>query len=907
MSYTANQYNYATPLSGVASLIQQESVVSDKKYFTLFDNKLDGSYSLISGDVGLWGNTLSGTDGTLLNPLIVTVTEPLSVHAFRLISSSDCFPVAFTVDFYNGSDIIYTITETDNNLSEYMHFMRSMLNSTSYVITISKISKANSVARLYNVYNPAYIKRTDTLKTKFIALDDVSQRFELKRHDNLRTIINAHTQIVNNIASADSLTIGIDNVADMCNAINAFDNVNIELDSGTHVQNNVGVASDTLSVACKTGAHILNTINVALDTLSVVGKTAESRVRNTINVTTDTLGTMVLDEAVAYNIHSVMKKAFRRIYGKVYITYTDPMLDSETTISFSDDAHNSRPQQVLDSIEHPEHTFFTLYNNDLSGRYKVIDGDGQVGWVSKDLSNSEGLFDVPPSFTLSFHPRPIVSFAVTFDPTHEALVKDFDVVFNKTDGSSTTLTFRDNMETKVQIIDSTSGAIGDVSSITLQVYRVSRAYSPAVIIDMPLSSTILYKGYEDVSELMSIDLLEELSYEDAIEALGGVSANEVTIKLDNSSKEFFFNSGSIVASQLKRNRKIEPWLGAEITPGVIEWYSLGVFWSHKWDVPANGLTASVVGFDTIGLLSLTPFTEHHVQINKSLGYLIEYILEDAKKSLYFIEYDIDESLYDVVIPYAWFEPTRHAAALRKLSLCYPMHIYCDRRGRICAKSQKLHLDFYYDTWSDSTNVIDKKYSSLYTALPNVINVEVKRPLIKEAEQLVKDDVPMYINTGDVKTFMFNAPYLSDAELSIDCDSTISYSYDIYSWGVSVTFVGSGEVRSVSCTGTCLDVSSSIVVTRRDAIRVLQDGAITRDVKSDFIQTNELASIIIDRIMSLSEHDKYDATVVYRGNIALTINDPILLQDGIAPDNRYNIKRHQLNWNGSLTGSADLNT
>ena len=76
-------------------------------------------------------------------------------------------------------------------------------------------------------------------------------------------------------------------------------------------------------------------------------------------------------------------------------------------------------------------------------------------------------------------------------------------------------------------------------------------------------------------------------------------------------------------------------------------------------------------------------------------------------ALDFIEYDIDPSLYDIVIPYAWFEAGSHAAALRKISMCYPMHIYCDRAGRICARPQKLHLDYYYDTWKDSTNVIEK--------------------------------------------------------------------------------------------------------------------------------------------------------------------------------------------------------
>ena len=134
-----------------------------------------------------------------------------------------------------------------------------------------------------------------------------------------------------------------------------------------------------------------------------------------------------------------------------------------------------------------------------------------------------------------------------------------------------------------------------------------------------------------------------------------------------------------------------------------------------------------------------------------------------------------------------------------------------------------------------------------------------------------------------------------------------YTYEVYSWCISIVFTGSGTVRSIACSGNVVDISSSSVVTQRDDMSVYVNGAVTRDISSDFIQTRELAATILERVFSLSENDKYDANVEYRGDIALTINDPIRLLDGIAPDNRYNIKRHKLFWNGALSGSADLNT
>lgn len=603
------------------------------------------------------------------------------------------------------------------------------------------------------------------------------------------------------------------------------------------------------------------------------------------------------------SIHDIMKDTTRHIHGKVYITYTDPLFDGETRISSDTYAYNSQPNQLFDGHVNAGLNLFNLYENDLTGAYKVSDVYSQVGWVSRDLSGSDGVFETAQTVDIHFAPRPIFNLSIFFDNTKNAIVEDFTVTFTHEDDTTLVKTFVGNTSVEVNVLDET---LANVKLVTISVTKIAREGYPAVIIDIPVQSTVLYAGYDDHSELMSIDLLEELTYEDEVEALGGVSANEVTVVLDNSSKDFYFNSDSVVSKQLKRHRKIEPYLGVDQSDGEIEWFPLGVFWSYRWNVPVNGLTATVVGFDTISLLDNTSFLEHHVQVNKSLGELIEYVIEDAQKTLGFLTLDIDESLYDVIIPYAWFEAKSHAAALRRISLCYPMHIYCNRQGHICAKPQRLHLDYYLDSWSDSTNVINKEYSSLYTALPNIINVTALDPVVTSM-QLASDTTPFNVSGTTVRTLNFSKPYVSDIVVDIVKDSSVTVTYEAYSWGLRMTLSGTGVVASVICTGNALDTSNSLTISRRDEASIWSNGSVTRDISSDFIQTVEHAETLIDRIFELSESDKYDVSVQYRGDIALTINDPILLVDGIAPDNRYNIKRHQLFWNGALTGTADLNT
>lgn len=628
-------------------------------------------------------------------------------------------------------------------------------------------------------------------------------------------------------------------------------------------------------------------------------------IKNTFSPLRDALSVHTSDSSVLTNVHSRMKDPSRRIYGKVYVTYTDPMLDSITTFTTNTEAYNSRSDQVFDGANTNDTKFFSLYANDLSGDYQIMSEDSQVGWVSGVVSDSQGRFVKAPYLRIDFSVRPVSSLTLYFDTSNGGIAKDFTVELIHEDDSSTLKSFVDNASPQVLVNEE---RFTNVKAIILHVTKIDKPYCPVVLLEMPLISTILYRGYEDASDLISIDLLEELTYDDNIEALGGISANETTVVLDNSNSDFYFNNkNSAIASQLRRNRKIEPWLGTEIVPGEIEWYKLGTFWSYSWNVPVNSLTATVVGFDTIGLLDTSSYTKHQVYLNKSIGALIEAVLNDAKETFSFITMKIDPALYEVIIPYAWFEAGSHTAALRKISQAYPMHIYCDRDGSICAAPQKLKLDYYYDVWSDNTNVISKEYSSLYTTLPNIVNVKVITPNVVSGDSLVQDSLAFDIADVPTRTLNFGKPYLSDIIVTVDKDASVSYTYEVYSWGIELSFTGSGMVRSIQCVGTALDTSNTATLTHRNEDSILLNGAVTRDVAADFIQTASVANTIISRIATLSEYDKYDATVNYRGDIALSINDPILLLNGIAPDNRYNIRRHQLTWNGALTGSADLNT
>lgn len=887
MSYSANQYNYCTPLSSSTGLTDASVATRDSNYFTLFDNTLDGSYYPITGDVGLWGTEVAGDDGVLQKPFVVTVEESLSINALSISGSVYSYPVDFTVQLYSGNTLLYTYSAVSNNNPSVICLFPETYNVTKYIITVTKIS-SSGVARLRSAYQAWYVQSSDAASIK--CSSNIALKVNLSGSDSLPLVASAAQELDSLSYTDDAVRVAVGEVSEIDNTISKrHESVRIYTTDSTHITNTISKTYEVLPIDTTSDiAHVINTVR-SYDTLVVCDECHKS-----------------LDSSIA-NIHAAMKAPSRRIYGKVLITYTDPLLnDTIADISTSGEAYNSSLAQLTDGRDSVNEKFFTLYDNDLSGSYKVSSADSQVGWTSDVISDSDGYFHAPPYIILSFQARPVVAFKVCFDNSHYNVVKDFDVEFTMASGETRMYSFTDNVLEEVVV--NPDEPIAEVTSIKITVKRVTKAEYPAVIVDVPTSSEVLYVGYQDKSDLISIDVLEELTYEDDIEALGGMSANEVTVVLDNTSKEFnFSNSTSPIAKQLRRNRKIVPYLGAEVIPGEIEWHTLGTYWSYSWDAPIDSLTASVVGFDTIGLLGTTFFTNHQVLTDVSLGFLIDYVLTDAKKLFGFLKWSVADELYDVIIPYAWFAAESHAAALRKISQAYPMHIYCDRQGQIVAAPQKLQIDYYYDTWSDSTNVIEKTYSSLHTVVPNLINVTVLGPIIVSGTNLVEDTLVFNVSDIQSRTLNFGNPYISDFVVDIDCDATVNYTYEVYAWGAVFTFTGTGTVRSIKCTGSSLDTSNTASITHRDNLSIMTNGVVTRDIYADFIQTSSLANFIISRLVSLATLDKYDVEVTYRGDIALTINDPILLLDGISPSNKYNIKRHQLTWDGGLIGTAQLNT
>lgn len=821
-TYSANQYNNATPLGTFPNLYSELDIQEVYKYFVLNGSNLDGSSLSInaSSDKGWWGASLSTTGGVIPAPSEVTVSGIDQIHYGGMAVQGDVanniYPVDFTITTRANGAVTGTFTVTGNTQNPVMVNLGGTYLTDSVTIRVTRINVANSVVRLNRIAGSVSIRFTDRLYVNFGESSVLSDLKHLYQMD-----------------------------ADYIDFVEAI-------------------------------------------------------TRHTVYaVYSDTLGVNLTEYSELFNIHSVMKQPTRHVLGRVEVSYSNPLKEGNIDIESPFLAKAARPEQLFDGIADPTRKYFATFDSDLSGEYQLVDETDQVGWFTEVLSDSSGSFSTPVTLTYSFSERPVTDFNLVGDSARGLYPVDFDVVYYNLE-TSQTMQVRGNASVVYNVEAPT---LVNVTEIQFIVYTISRPNAPLILMESSVESVVVYEG----DQLFSINMFEELSYQDETGVLGGVSANELTVAFRNDDEQFYFNSPKgRSARQLRRNRRIKAWLGAEVSPEVgVEWHPLGTYWSYKWTIPMHALSATCVAFDTLGLLEYTEFYNHQVYFNVSLGTLIRLIMLDASEIIEGLEYVIDPALDAVYVPMAWFDFASHMNALNLIAQAYPIDIFCDRLGRVVARARKV-VDEYYDVWSDSTNVITKEYPTLYADVPNVFSVIVNAVRLEDSVEIINIDVPFTVVAGETKDFAYTQPATSQQYISTSIPAS-AYTVQFFSWGCRVTFNINTTVTDLVVTAQVVKQEDGAVLVARNETSVREDGEILREVRARFIQETERARLIASQMLAASNDSIYNAEVRYTGDIALSIGDPIKVLDGIAPTDNYLMRRQELFWNGGLSGNAFITT
>jgi hypothetical protein len=274
-----------------------------------------------------------------------------------------------------------------------------------------------------------------------------------------------------------------------------------------------------------------------------------------------------------------MKADRRRVLARVEVDYTDPFLDQSIEIEASEQANVSYPQQTADSVVESTHKWASLDGSwALDGTYHLAPSEDQLtqlqfGWWGAQLAGVGGAFAAPyPALTVAHLPRPIRQLKVVGDTAREEWPVDFQIkVYGPDDTLIKTETITDNDQ--ISWSKTLDPEVLDVAKQVLEITKWSHAGRCAKIVEFFTSIREVY----ETGDLVSVRLLEEREASQGSLPVGNISANEVTIVLNNGDKKFDIdNENSPLKNLLKPNRRIQVSLGFE---GALLWQDIK---NRKW-------------------------------------------------------------------------------------------------------------------------------------------------------------------------------------------------------------------------------------------------------------------------------------------------------------------------------------
>jgi hypothetical protein len=270
---------------------------------------------------------------------------------------------------------------------------------------------------------------------------------------------------------------------------------------------------------------------------------------------------------VTQDFLSKMKAVERRVYGKVQIDYTDPFLDQSIQVQASEQANVSYPAQTADAVAVPFAKIASLDGSwVLDGTYALAPATAeeaethQMGWWGSQLSQADGTFVQPyPTLTVTHFARPIHSLKVVGDSARGEYPVDFRIDLY---GPDDTLLYTEQVtgNTEVEWSKTLPSPVLDVVKQVLTITKWSHPGRQAKVLEFFTSVQETYEG----DDILLIHLLEEREVSQGSIPVGNISANEIDIRLDNSSRKFDAgNKQSPLYQLLKQNRRIKAWLGVE--------------------------------------------------------------------------------------------------------------------------------------------------------------------------------------------------------------------------------------------------------------------------------------------------------------------------------------------------------
>jgi len=398
-------------------------------------------------------------------------------------------------------------------------------------------------------------------------------------------------------------------------------------------------------------------------------------------------------------------------------------------------------------------------------------------------------------------------------------------------------------------------------------------------------------------DIIDCTFLEEATAE-SDNPLGSVSANEVTISFNNSTRAFTpTNILSPYYGKLKPNVLVKPYLGLELPDTTYEYIPLGVFRTGDWGSPSGTVEATVTCFDKLYEIGDKEVPMLPVKQNTTIGELFVLLFN----ALGITSYTVDESL-NQVISIGWLSKGKVRDALQSLAVAGNCNVMADRYGAIRVQSN-LSAGSSVVTFTDSNQIFSAENPQKYLDTYSVVKVNYKLPYLKAKDTILRVENVSIPNGGVTLQYEFSSGPIANVEkVKINgVTSTISQ-VDYGAWDISIQISNAGSAENVTVEVTGQAVASiTSAYTIQDDTAVAQFGIKEIPIDNDLIQSEVVAQAYATGLLSYVKDPLVNFTISCRGNPAVEVCDVITIQDDTDKIGTVDVIpiRINLNYDGAL--------
>lgn len=598
----------------------------------------------------------------------------------------------------------------------------------------------------------------------------------------------------------------------------------------------------------------------------------------------------------------------RKIYGKIRINYTDPLLDPTITESSADENYISWINQFSNGRTDMSYKYIALNDNStLDGTFSVAPDTSEsanfneFGWWSASVSSALGVVDATAQ--VEFSSRKVSGYFISFDSKREEYAIDYTAKFY----NGVTLVYTETVTGNTNVKETiTFTQIDNIDKVVLNITKWSEPNTPVKVVEF---TTQVVEEYVDDS-LCFFNVLEEreISNDNSI-PVGNISSSELQFCLINNNRAFDAgNTSSRLAGLIKPNAFIEAFVGVDTATG-IEYQPVFKGWTTEWDVPEQDVTATASARDRLNLLTQTQYTTSTVQEDLTFLDWFELVLNDA--GLTTEQYNIDTTLdgTDYIVPYGWFDSTTHRNALEILAQGCSAVVYVDREGLVQIKALDNFPSGSVKTYTRD-DYTDKDNQPIYQNVANDISVTTS-PLEKTTgvtvyTTLSSDPETIAASTTEDFTIFYTDAPITDhvASISPAVPGVTITASNHYSWGSVLTVQntnGTPQNFQFSVTGSTFEVKGQKTVNRTDTTSINDNGRVAFTYPQNrFLQNKTLAGNIADDLLASFKDAQRDLSISFDvgGNPTIELGDTITVTD-LYSSKDYKIISTELNYDGGL--------